>query len=512
VIFSSPQFLFVFLPLVVLGFFLFPARPLFWRKAWLVLVSLIFYGWWRWEYLLLLLVSLAGNFLLGNLLAGARPIPWRRGILTLGIAGNLGILVYFKYTGFLLHTLEPFLGLAWNPKIILPLAISFFTFTQIAYLVDVYRNPGIRYNLLDYSFFVVFFPHLIAGPIVRHWEIIPQILRRPLALSAQDLGPGVALLIMGLAKKSLLADPLGRYVDAVFQASAQGISIPSFDAWLGTAAFALQIYFDFSGYSDMALGLALFFGIRFPVNFDSPYRAGSIAEFWSRWHISLTRFLREYVYIPFGGNRQGLARQCRNILMTMLLSGLWHGAGWTFILWGGLHGLYLILHRLWANAVAQFAWPCGFKPGNLAGWGLTLVAVLLAWVFFRASSLEESWRILQTMAGARGWTISEQVTDPSGGIGRFWALLGLRFVEPDFDAGSYTELGKRILAAAALVFFFPNSQQILARYQPCLGEIRPSRWQIPLNFWSGVLLGALFLLVIRSFFVVRPNPFIYFNF
>jgi D-alanyl-lipoteichoic acid acyltransferase DltB (MBOAT superfamily) len=511
-IFSSPQFLFVFLPLAVTGFFLLPQQPLFWRKGWLIFASLFFYAWWKWEYLALLLLSLAANFLWGRLLirtSSSRPRFW---LLVLGVAGNLGLLGYFKYSGFFLNTLEPFLGLSWNPVIILPLAISFFTFTQIAYLVDVSRNASFRYSLLDYSFFVVFFPHLIAGPIVRHWEIIPQIRFRPLVFSRENLGPGLAMLVMGLAKKTLLADPLGRYVDAVFHASASGIQIPAFDAWLGTGAFALQIYFDFSGYSDMALGLALFFGIRFPINFDSPYQASSIAEFWSRWHISLTRFLREYVYFPLGGNRCGLPAQCRNILVTMLLSGFWHGAGWTFLAWGFLHGIYLVIHRLWVMGRQRLLFPALGWPARISGRVLTLGAVLMGWVFFRASSLEEAWRFLQTMGGAHGWTLSEQVTNTEGGMGRWWISLGLRFVEPNFNAGSYTELSERILVAALLVFLAPNSQQILARYRPCLGDIRPSVWKIPLNVWSGIFLGFLFWLVTRAFLVARPNPFIYFNF
>jgi len=511
VIFSSPQFLFLFLPLALAGFCLLPSVG---KKLWLILLSFVFYAFWHWQHLALLLASILGNYSLAEIISkDTTKSP--RVVLAGGIVLNLLLLGIFKYAGFFAENIRPFLGIAWRPEIILPLAISFFTFTQIAYLVDVYRDRRAHCGLSDYVFFVIFFPHLIAGPIVRHWEIVPQIRSPAWRVSWETMAPGLAMLVFGLLKKTLLADPLGGYVEIIYGAAEAGRVLNSFDAWAGTLAFGLQIYFDFSGYSDMAIGLALMFGLRFPVNFDSPYRADSIAEFWRRWHISLTRFLRDYLYIPLGGNRQGLARQCLNILVTMLLSGLWHGAGWMFLFWGALHGVFLVMHRGWSRVKEAVGWTGGRWWGRATGQVLTLLAVAVAWVFFRSTSFPAAYGVLKAMFGLEGPYISDRVTDPNGPFGKIWQILGLRFVADSLnglDRGSYTELSKLLLAGTALVLFFPNTQQLLRRWRPVLGQIRAAAWELPLSGWSGFLLGIGFWLVLRTFFTARPNPFIYFNF
>jgi len=320
-LFSSWQFIFLFLPVALVVFFLIPARPTWPRKIWLLTVSLFFYGYWKIEYIPLLLFSIACNYTIADLITRHRHRRAAKTVFIIGISLNLLLLGYYKYTNFFVQ----FLGRVGHHDfgrfdIILPLAISFFTFTQIGYLVDVYRNQSLHYRFLDYTLFVVFFPHLIAGPIVRHWEVIPQFAERTLKVNQTDAGVGLTLFLLGLYKKVLLADPLSSYVAAVYGAAAKGLTLTWYDAWLGTLAFALQIYFDFSGYSDMAIGLARLFGIKFPINFDSPYKASSISEFWTRWHITLTRFLREYLYFPLGGNRRRPWRQALNVLVTMFLA------------------------------------------------------------------------------------------------------------------------------------------------------------------------------------------------
>jgi D-alanyl-lipoteichoic acid acyltransferase DltB (MBOAT superfamily) len=363
----------------------------------LAAASLVFYGAWRPIYLLLLLASIAVNFSLG--LRMEDPLR-RRAIGTFGVVLNLALLCYFKYTNFIFDSVNTLTG-APLPffNIVLPLGISFFTFQQIAYLVDVMRGAKVERDIVSYTLFVSFFPHLIAGPLVHHAEMIPQFKRgrtsRPSVLAAR----GLAIFAAGLFKKVVIADNLAQFVSPVFAHLDAGGSVTTSWAWLATSAYTLQIYFDFSGYSDMAIGLALLFGIRLPVNFRSPYRAGSIIEFWRRWHITLSRFLRDYLYIPLGGNRLGEQRRYINLMVTMLLGGLWHGAGWNFLVWGGLHGVYLGINHLWREWRSD-------KPAAAAGlaarglsWIITFLAVVIAWVFFRARTMAGAWQMLGGLFG-----------------------------------------------------------------------------------------------------------------
>jgi D-alanyl-lipoteichoic acid acyltransferase DltB (MBOAT superfamily) len=394
-LFSSYTFLFQFLPAVALAFA--AARRHSPRAGILVLVgaSLFFYGAWRPIYLLLLTASIAANFSLGLLMAD--PLR-RRAVGIVGVALNLALLCFFKYTDFIFANVHALTG-APLPfmNIVLPLGISFFTFQQIAYLVDVMRGVPVERDILSYGLFVAFFPHLIAGPLVHHAEMIPQFKRERTGRSAVLAARGLAILAAGLFKKVVIADNLAQFVSPVFAHLDAGGGVTTSWAWLATLSYTLQIYFDFSGYSDMAVGLALLFGIRLPVNFRSPYKAQSIADFWRRWHITLSRFLRDYLYIPLGGNRLGEWRRYLNLMLTMLLGGLWHGAGWNFLIWGGLHGLYLCVNRLWQGMRAVTV------PANrlaaMLSWSITFFAVVIAWVFFRAKTLAGAWQMLAGLFG-----------------------------------------------------------------------------------------------------------------
>ena len=489
-VFSSWPFLLAFLPIALIGFVAIPARLRTCRKLWLCAASVVFYAYWKIEYVPLLFFSIAMNYSVAEWLTRCQNSRRGKAVLTAGVAANLVLLGYFKYTNFILQAV---FGLAQAPfqrlDILLPLAISFFTFTQISYLVDVYRDRNLHYGFLDYALFVVFFPHLIAGPIVRHWEIIPQYEKRDLRPVRVDWAVGLALFLFGLYKKRLLADPIAEYANAAYGAAEAGQVLSFSSAWLGTLAYALQIYFDFSGYSDMAIGLARMFGIRFPMNFDSPYRAASIIEFWQRWHITLTRFLREYLYYPLGGNRRGAPRQAINIMITMLLSGLWHGAGWNFIVWGGLHGCYLLVAHQWRSFRARRGWKWEHWSYRGVCIAVTFVAVLFAWVFFRAPSLAIAGNVLSAMLGLQ----------QSG-----------QAVRAPMDHAAALEW---IVPVLALAFCLPNVQRLLAEYEPVLENVPgPPPLRLRLNAFTGALLGLGFFAVIRIHFYAPGSPFLYFNF
>jgi alginate O-acetyltransferase complex protein AlgI len=400
-LFSSYTFLFQFLPATLLAFA--AARRHSPRAGIMVLAaaSLFFYGAWRPLYLLLLIASVAVNFGLGLSMQDPRR---RRAIGAFGVALDLSVLCYLKYTNFILDGLNTLTGTPLPfADIILPLGISFFTFQQIAYLVDVMRGAKVERDIVSYTLFVSFFPHLIAGPLVHHAEMIPQFKRGRTGRSAVLAARGLAIFAAGLFKKVVIADNLAQFVTPVFAHLDAGGGVSTPWAWLATLAYSLQIYFDFSGYSDMAIGLALLFGIRLPVNFRSPYQAVSIIEFWRRWHITLSRFLRDYLYIPLGGNRLGETRRYLNLLVTMLLGGLWHGAGWNFLVWGGLHGSYLCINHLWRAWRGGHGGKVSASAPSLAvqgiGWAITFFAVVVAWVFFRARTAAGAWLMLGGLFG-----------------------------------------------------------------------------------------------------------------
>jgi D-alanyl-lipoteichoic acid acyltransferase DltB (MBOAT superfamily) len=368
--------------------------------------SILFYAYWKPAYTLVLLGSIVANFALARAilaLSNRRLAVW---LVVAGVAANLLTLGYYKYFAFLVTTLNVFVEHPLPvPDILLPIGISFFTFQQIGFLVDYHRGRVDTPRFSDYLFIVSFFPHSIAGPIVRIGELQPILVARSeWRLRADELAVGFTIFAIGLFKKTVLVDPIAQYIDALYLAAAQGQPIGFVDGWVAGTAYGFQIYFDFSGYSDMAIGLAYLFGVKLPVNFFSPYRAASIREFWRRWHITLSRFLRDYLFIPLGGSRHGLPRTVAALMVTMTLGGLWHGANWTFVVWGALHGAYLA-----ANHAARRLDLAGRVPGRLRPVAkvlsvlLTFAAVSFAWVFFRADSMATALVLAQAMLGFSGW-------------------------------------------------------------------------------------------------------------
>ena len=397
-LFISWQFILAFLPITFFFYFWLNQRRLITAgKVWLVAASLFFYAYWDVKYLPLILGSIAMNFAIGTGLSrthdrglsepSARTIN-RKLVLAAGITANLLLLGYYKYTDFMVANLNAMLETSYAlPHIVLPLAISFFTFTQIVYLVDSYRGETHEYDLLNYSLFVTFFPHLIAGPIVHHRQIMPQFASRwTLTVRHSNIAKGLLIFSIGLFKKVVIADTFSIWADAGFDG---GQALGFFAAWAASLSYTFQLYFDFSGYCDMAVGASLLFNIWLPINFNSPYKALDIQDFWRRWHITLSSFLRDYLYIPLGGNRMGEYRAYLNIFITFLLGGLWHGATWMFVIWGAMHGGALAIHRLWK----RFNKPL---PNPLA-WLLTFLFVNLAWVFFRAKTIDDAERVLRGM-------------------------------------------------------------------------------------------------------------------
>jgi D-alanyl-lipoteichoic acid acyltransferase DltB (MBOAT superfamily) len=390
VLFNSQAFVFAFLPPVLMSYYL--ARSETQRQAVLVTASLLFYAGWDVRFVPALVGLTLANWAITRWFAAVRQ-GW---ILVAGIILNLGVLVACKYANFIGANLAALAGLDFTPfSIILPLGVSFFTFQKISYLVDLRRGDRHVYGLLEFFAFVTFFPQLIAGPLVRHNEMIPQFSRDPRGDAMwENLSRGALLFIIGFAKKAGIADTAALTCDPIFAAAAVG-PVGAAAAWAGAGAYAVQILFDFSGYSDMAIGLGRMFGLRLPINFDAPYQATSVREFWRRWHITLSRFLRDYVYIPFGGNRGGAWPQARNVVATMLLGGLWHGAAWTFVAWGGAHGLALAVNGAWDRKGWRMPWALG--------WVLTLLFVVLAWVLFRAPDFATAMRVYAGMSGVEGW-------------------------------------------------------------------------------------------------------------
>ncbi|MFC1574715.1 MBOAT family O-acyltransferase [Gemmatimonadota bacterium] len=480
-VFSSYLFLLGFLPLVLLvagllsrgpGRYSLPIR-------FLVLASLVYFGWWDPRYLILLGGSILFNFHLGRYLAAsafAATGPAGRSWLALGIAANLLALGYFKYCGFFLEVVSSVSPMEiTSPDIALPLAISFFTFQQIAFLTDSARGGVSPHTFTEYSLFVCFFPQLIAGPIVHHAEVLPQI-RKNRSASGLDIREGLVLFLLGLGKKILIADTLAPHADRVFDHAALGVG--TLDAWVGTLAYTGQLYFDFSGYSDMALGLGLLFGIRLPVNFNSPYKAVDIIDFWRRWHITLSRFLRDYLYIPLGGNRRGRPRRYVNLMITMILGGLWHGAGWTFVFFGILHGLYLCVNHAWRalrGGGRDHESPWGEWSARL----LTFAAVAVGFVFFRAGSFGEAIRVLQGLVGV----------------------------------GDFQNSSSGILGVAAA--FLCLSAMVLPNSNETANWVREkSAADGPRAIWAsyGIPVGLAALLVASLMFVSRGQVFLYYQF
>ncbi|HKU96687.1 MAG TPA: MBOAT family protein [Vineibacter sp.] len=489
-LFNSYAFILAFLPATLALFFLFARVGHGVARAFLLIASFAFYAWWSVEYGLLIVATILVNYAFGLKIQRLADAHHRhaRLLLAVAVSTNLALLGYFKYRNFFIDNVNLFTGADWPlTSLVLPLAISFHTFQQIAYLVDSYRRKVEQPSLATYGLFVLFFPQLIAGPIVHHWQILPQFKDpRIYAFNSESFAAGLSFFVMGLAKKVLLADPLASIADPIFNGAAGDAPALS-QAWVGVLAYTLGLYFDFSGYSDMAVGLARMFGLRLPYNFNSPYKATSIIDFWRRWHITLSTWLRDYLYVPLGGNRHGKARRYVNLLVTMLLGGLWHGAAWNFVFWGLLHGLYLVINHGWLAVTAERAQrgrPVAL-PGPVA-WLLTFTAVAFAWVFFRSPTAQHAFAMVEGMAGLNGLHASSLA-----------AILGP---------------GKAIVlvAAGAVALLLPNTQQLIDGHQEraAAGRGIALRWR-PSVTWAGAITGLLFAALTQMSAV---REFIYFQF
>ncbi|MEO1040287.1 MAG: MBOAT family O-acyltransferase [Pseudomonadota bacterium] len=501
-LFNSYLFIFAFLPLVLvlttmarrfvgLSFALFI----------LIVASVIFYGWHRPEILALLLGSIFGNYLLTGLAVRALPKSTTRRLWTIvAIVANLALLFTFKYFNFFIDNVETVTGASWDfEQIVLPIGISFYTFQQIAYCADTYAGKVENRNFLSYALFVAFFPQLIAGPIVHHSHVIRQFESSRFGNpSLDDLFTGLAIFSVGLFKKKIIADTFASYATPIFVLADGGGNVDFVQAWQGALAYTFQIYFDFSGYSDMALGLACMFGVRLPMNFFSPYKSTSIIEFWRRWHMTLSQFLRDYLYIPLGGNRKGPIRRWLNLSITMLLGGLWHGASWNFVIWGGLHGLYLGINHAW-NSVFGKPDPNHVRPWPIAAGrtvifgGLTFLAVVIAWVLFRAVTLQGAGEIL-------------------GGMATPWAgaPLAEQFAAVDLQFWGW------LIGASLITFLAPNTMEIFSRVRISIEEVKPTKaaWLLPIVFRPtiGWLIIAAAIAGFAVFYESPTTEFLYWQF
>ncbi|MGZ8188920.1 MAG: MBOAT family O-acyltransferase [Methylosarcina sp.] len=523
-LFNSYVFIFAFLPLIFIGFYGLGRFHQRLASLWLALASLFFYGWWDSRYVFLLLGSIVVNYVAGYAIAGQCRVR-AKAILTLAVIANLLLLGYFKYFNFFIENLNEWatLGLP-NTDIVLPLGISFFTFTQIAFLVDSYQGKVRETDFIHYTLFVTYFPHLIAGPVLHHKEMMPQFaLPHHCRIQPENVAVGLTLFILGLAKKVLIADSLAEFATPIFNAAGSGGQPLLIEAWLGALDYTFQLYFDFSGYSDMAIGLSLLFNVRLPVNFNSPYRATSIIEFWRRWHMTLSRFLRDYLYIPLGGNRKSESRRYLNLMITMLLGGLWHGAGWTFVIWGGLHGVYLSVNHIWLELKQRMNWNGGGKAFNIVSAILTFLLVVVGWVFFRAENLDTAFHMLRGMLGLNGFSVSAKMetTAPGQIMKQFGAHFDGTLSLTGLDSGKAFMM---VALSSLIAFRLPNLQTCFQPFRPVLdehapvgGELgsqpggqAPQWWQWrpkPVHAWA---IGLLFAYTLLNF--TKVSEFLYFRF
>jgi alginate O-acetyltransferase complex protein AlgI len=500
-LFNSAIFIFGFFPIVFLIYWgLHRAGKSQAALSFLVPASLVFYAYWNPPFVLLLVGSILFNFVFGNYIAQGKR---QRAVLTLAIMVNLALLCWFKYALMLAETINITTGTAFNPgDIFLPLGISFFTFHQITYLIDIYKKKISPVGFRNYALYVGFFPQLIAGPIVRAWEIIPQFEKFTGNKKFwRNMAVGSGFFITGLFKKVFIADTLALYATPVFEMAKVGQKLTFFDGWSGALAYTFQLYFDFSGYSDMAIGIALMLGFVLPINFLSPYKSTSIIEFWRRWHITMSRFFRDYLYIPLGGNHGPTSHKIFNLTVTMFLAGLWHGAGWTFAAWGLLHGLYLTINHLFTS------WRVKSRPNLnvyaltyiIPAHALTMLTVVIGWVLFRAENFGAAMRIFKAMSGADGVTLPLRFSEWLGTEG--WLRAA--------------EINERWISTSSVAFFW-----IIAAYTLCLTlpasveyfELEDSDIKLKFTLNKKMALVLAIMGVIALFSMQRISEFLYFQF
>ena len=452
-LFNSYEFIFVFLPISFFIYFYLNSLKLFKQaKLFLLFASLFFYSWWNIDYLPLILGSMVFNYIIGVKLS-KKDFSHKRKLLIFGISGNVLLLGYFKYSDFFIENINFLTGSNISLlHLALPLAISFFTFQQIAYLVDSYKGETKEYDFLNYAVFVTFFPQLIAGPIVHHKEMMPQFEDKSRKyINYKNIALGISIFALGLFKKVAIADTLSVYAVNGFDLSS---SLKFIEAWVTALSYTFQLYFDFSGYTDMAIGAALLFNIKLPINFNSPYKALNIQDFWRRWHITLSRFLRDYVYIPLGGSRKGDLATYRNLFLTFLIGGIWHGAGWTFVLWGALHGIGMVVHRIWQKI--------GFKLHKFIAWFITFNFVNVTWVFFRAKDFDDAIKVLKGMFGLNGVVLPFSLAEKFS----FLADYGVEFNRIMENIDANTSVLVIIFAVFAISIFAKNSYEFLVNFRP----------------------------------------------
>ncbi len=488
-LFNSYAFIFVYLPIVLVGYFFWDRRSHICGIWWLAFASLGFYAYWSYLHTFLLLASIFLNFIAGSVITNFSEKKKNLSLLflKLSIILNICLLGYYKYANFFIDTFQHLVeGQISSLNYILPLGISFFTFTQIAYLVDAYRGIAREHSFAKYLLFVTYFPHLIAGPVLHHKQMMPQFSNAILRyVNWENIANGLIIFAIGLSKKIFIADALAPYADAIFDASSRGVQLTTYESWAGALAYTFQLYYDFSGYSQMAIGISLMFNIQLPINFNQPYKATSIIDFWRRWHISLSQFLRDYLYIPLGGNKNGPLMRYVNLLVTMLLGGFWHGAGWNYIVWGGMHGMYLIINHLWRsffnlNKFSQQS----HKFWTICGWILTFLSVVVAWVVFRAESLSSAQNILMSMFGIDSRSIS------------FKEVINGNFL---LVANGGKTCANLLLLALGGIWAYPVIEKI---------RISPANQKI---VWlQSIFVAAIIIVMINKF--GSYSPFLYFQF
>lgn len=487
-LFNSYEFIFLFLPIMFFGYFYLTSKRLVVAsKVWLVLGSLFFYCWWNVAYLPLIIASMLVNFAVGNSLNEnfKKAKIGKKTLLSFGVVANIALLGYFKYSDFFIENFNGLFGsdIALS-NIALPLAISFFTFQQIAYLVDSYRAETKEYDFLNYALFVTFFPQLIAGPIVHHKEMMPQFASKwNMVKNYRNIALGLFIFSIGLFKKVVIADTFATWATAGFDTAT---TLNLFEAWATSLSYTFQIYFDFSGYTDMAIGAALLFNIRLPINFSSPYKATNIKDFWRRWHITLSRFLRDYVYIPLGGNRQGEYRTHVNLMATFIIGGIWHGAGWTFVFWGFLHGMALVLHRVWSQY--------NFHIPRVLAWFLTFNFINITWIFFRAKEWEDAVKVLSSMFNLDNVVLPNPLATKLAFLQDYGISFGGWIANIDGDGGKY--LIPLCIFAFIIILLFKNSMQKMKSFTPN----------------KKVAVFTAFLLSFGIISLTKVSEFLYFNF